>query len=70
MAIKEIQKEMLSLESPERVKLIEMLWESLDKTDAVIEKEWADESESRYQAYKNGEIQAISLDDVKKKISR
>lgn len=42
----------LGLNVIDRIHLAEILLESLDKTDAEIEKIWVKESENRYQAYK------------------
>jgi len=51
-----------------KICLLEMLLESLDKTDLEIEAAWVAESERRYAAYKRGEIQGSTLDEVKKRI--
>jgi len=70
MSIQELQKEMLSLKTSERVQLLELLWESLDKTDPEIEQIWVKESESRYKAYKDGNVVPIPLEDLKKKMDQ
>ena len=54
----------LSLRPAERLKLIELIARSLDKEDDNIEKIWAEEAEKRYDAYINGKVKTISLDEV------
>jgi putative addiction module component (TIGR02574 family) len=48
----------------ERIKLVEHLLDTLDKTDPEIDTIWADESESRLDAYLRGEAEAIAATDV------
>jgi putative addiction module component (TIGR02574 family) len=64
MLPKEIKIGVLKLNVIDRLKLVEILLESLNKTDEEIEKIWIAESENRYRAYKEGRINGISLDDV------
>ncbi|MFK5927454.1 MAG: addiction module protein [Desulfuromusa sp.] len=42
--------------------------DSLDKTDAEIEALWIKESEGRYQAYKDGKLQGIPLEQIRARI--
>jgi putative addiction module component (TIGR02574 family) len=49
-------------------KELEMQVLSLDKPDPEIEAAWVAESERRYGAYKRGEIQGSTLDEMKKRI--
>jgi putative addiction module component (TIGR02574 family) len=65
---KELQVKTLSLNPIDKIRLVEMLLESLDKADPEIEAAWVAESERRYAAYKRGEIQGATLDEVKKRI--
>lgn len=44
----------MQLRPAERLQFIEKLTESLDKSDKEIEKIWAEESEKRFQALKEG----------------
>ena len=59
--------EALTLMPSERAELIDKLLVSLDKPDHEIEKQWAKEAEDRIDAYDQGKIKAISLEDVLKK---
>ena len=61
MLTEQIQTEALKLKPVEKVRLAESLLSSLDQSDPEIEKKWINESERRYEAYKNGELQAIPL---------
>jgi putative addiction module component (TIGR02574 family) len=62
---KELQAQILSLNS---IGLVEMLLESLDKTDPEIEAAWVAESERKYAAYRRGIIQGSTLEEVKKRM--
>ena len=68
MIAKELQAQTLSLNPIDKIRLVEILLESLDKSDSEIEAAWVAESERRYAAYKRGEIQGSTLDEVKKRI--
>ena len=60
MSLASIQKEIFQLDSEERVKLIDLLWESLDEARIKeIEAKWAAESEERIDAFERGELSAI-----------
>jgi len=61
---KDILKEAIRLEPTEKVKLVDQLITSLDKPDKELDKLWAEEAESRLDAYKQGKLKAISLEDV------
>jgi len=61
---KDILKEAIQLEPTEKVKLVDQLVTSLDKPDKDIDKLWAEEVESRLDAYKQGKLKAISLEEV------
>lgn len=55
---------MLRLKEMEKIHLIELLYDSLEKRDDKIEKEWADESDRRLVAYEKGEIKAKDVQSV------
>ena len=57
----------LALPLKERLELAERLLSSVDPSDQ-IDKLWAIEAEERIDAYEKGEMQAISSEDVFKKI--
>ena len=60
----EILKEAISLPSSEQAKLVDQLISYLDKPDSELDKLWAEEAESRLNAYKNGDLKAVSLETV------
>jgi putative addiction module component (TIGR02574 family) len=49
------------LSPEERIKLIEDLQSSLESIDPEIDREWAEEARDRLNAYRRGEIEAITL---------
>ncbi len=59
-----LRKEILNLKALERVHLVEILLESLDKPDVEVQKIWIEESEKRYDAYKAGRIKASSYEEI------
>ena len=65
MIVEEIKRNALKLNAVDRVHLAETLLDSLDKTDAQIEKIWVLESEKRYKAYKEGRIKGIPLEQLR-----
>ena len=60
----EILKEAIALRPSEQAKLVDHLISLLDKPDPELDKLWAEEAESRLEAYKNGKLKAISLEEV------
>ncbi len=67
MITEELREKTLGLKPIDKIHLIEIMLESLDKTDPEIEKEWVAESEARYDAYKKGDIEAIPLEKITEK---
>jgi putative addiction module component (TIGR02574 family) len=60
MSLASIQKEIFQLDSQERARLIDLLWESLDGSRIKeIEAKWAAESEERIDAFDRGELSAV-----------
>jgi len=60
MSLTSIQNEIVHLSPTERAKLIDILWESLDKERVKeIEAKWAVESEERIDAVDRGELQTL-----------
>jgi putative addiction module component (TIGR02574 family) len=49
------------LSEVEKIRILEFIFDSLDKPDADVETKWVNESEKRYQAYKEGKIHGISI---------
>lgn len=61
---KKILEQAIALSPIERAKLIDQLMFSLDKPDQELDKQWAEEAESRLEAYKKGEMQSLSVEEV------
>ena len=63
--IKELEKQAIRLPTPERAKLAEHLINSLDEEeDPDAERLWIEESERRYQKYKQGKVKAKTANKV------
>lgn len=65
--VKSVINQALNLSPEERAMLADQLLDSLEAPDAELDKLWAEEAESRLEAYRNGELQGVSLTDVLKK---
>ena len=70
MITQEIKKEVLNLKPIDKIRIAELIFDSLDQPDTKVEKIWIDESEKRYKAYKKNQIRGISLSDVKEKYKK
>jgi len=57
-------KDALSLDAPSRAELVDELLASLDRPDAEADALWAEEAESRIDAYDRGEIKSVSVHEV------
>lgn len=68
--VDQLAKKAFGLKPTERIRLVEAILFSLDKPDADIEQSWIVESESRYEAYKRGEIEAVDWREIKKRYER
>ena len=60
----DILKEAISLRPSEQAKLVDQLISVLDKPDSELDKLWAEEAESRLDAFKNGKLKSVSLEEV------
>lgn len=69
-SVNQLAEKAIGLTPTERIRLVEAILYSLDKPDPDIEQSWVAESESRYQAYKKGELEAIDWDEVRKRFER
>jgi len=67
MKLKTLENELLSLNPNEKIRLVELVFDSLDKPDPGIEELWVKESEERYQAFKDGQLKGTALSNVKKR---
>ncbi len=63
----QILKKILILPPSEKAELIDKLISSLDEPDKEIEKLWANEAESRIDAYQQGKIKTLTLREVLEK---
>ncbi|SJM96196.1 addiction module protein [Crenothrix polyspora] len=54
----------LTLPAVERVKIIDQLLSSLDEADTRLDTIWAEEAETRLDAFERGEIRSIPLEDI------
>ena len=70
MVTKEIKEKILALNEVERVRLAEFIFDSLDKPDPEVEQKWIEESERRYQAYKEGRIQPVSINEIRQRYKK
>jgi putative addiction module component (TIGR02574 family) len=66
-ASKEILKEALNLTPVEKAELIDKLLYSLDKPDKELDKLWVEEAEDRIDAYDQGKIKALTIQEVLEK---
>ena len=60
----DILKEAISLRPLDQAKLVDQLIAVLDAPDPELDKLWADEAKSRYDAFKSGKLKSIALEDV------
>jgi putative addiction module component (TIGR02574 family) len=65
MIAEEIKNNALRMNPIDRIRLAEILLESLDKTDEQIEQAWAVESEKRFKAYKEGRVKGIPIEQLR-----
>jgi len=60
----DVLKEAILLKPTEKAMLVDHLLSSLDKPDTELDKLWANEAESRLDAYNQGKLKAVTLDEV------
>ena len=71
MSLTAIQEEALNLPADDRLRLIDLLWESLPGPElASREAAWAAESERRIDAYESGELTARDAGEVLAELKR
>ncbi len=61
---KELIDSVLQLKPAERMRLLNVIYGSLERPDATIDELWYDEAERRLAAYKAGEVQGIPVGEV------
>jgi putative addiction module component (TIGR02574 family) len=64
MSKNDIIEQALTLAPVDRLLLVELLQESLDKPDPEIDRIWAEEARRRLQAYRDGRVTAIPMEEV------
>ncbi len=64
MRSKDILKEALNLEPAEKFIIVEGLLKSLDEPDSEMDKIWGDEAERRLEAYREGKLKGIPLEEI------
>ncbi len=68
--IKALSEQARQLTPEERIELIEDLQQSLVSPDPEIDRAWAEEARDRLDAYRRGEMQAKTLEEVMRKYKR
>ncbi len=64
MSSKEILEQAKDLKAEERFMIIEELLKSLDEPDRKIDEIWAEEAEKRLNAYRDGKLEGIPMEEV------
>ena len=64
MGTTDVIEQALKLKASERYFLLEMLHQSLDKPDPKIDHIWREEAMRRVKAYDEGELAAVSMEEV------
>ena len=64
MSAKELLDEAMKLKQDERFALVEGLIKSLDEPDRKLDEIWAEESEKRLEAYREGTLEGIPMEKV------
>ncbi len=70
MVTEEIKEKILALNEVDRLRLAEFIFDSLDKPDPEVEQKWIEESEQRYQAYKEGKIHPVNISEIKQRYEK
>lgn len=64
MSTKEIMEQALKLKPEERFTLVEGLIKSLDEPDKGLDEIWAEEAEKRLNAYREGRLEGIPMEEI------
>lgn len=67
MSTKELLDAAMKLKPEERFTLLEGLIKSLDEPDKKLDEIWAQESEKRLKAYREGKLEGIPMEEVFRK---
>lgn len=64
MGMKELLDEAMKLKPEERFILVEGLIKSLDEPDKQLDEIWAEESEKRLKAYREGRLDGSTMEEI------
>ena len=64
MSTKELLDEAMKLKQEDRFTLVESLIKSLDEPDKKLDDIWAEESEKRLKAYREGKLEGIPMEEI------
>ena len=64
MSTKELFDAAMKLKHEERLTLVEGLIQSLDEPDRKLDEIWAEESEKRLKAYREGKLEGIPMEEI------
>ncbi|MBN2012215.1 addiction module protein [candidate division KSB1 bacterium] len=70
MLISELENEVLKLDEIEKIRLLEIIFESLEKPDTKIQDTWINESEKRYLAFQKGKTKSVTFEDIMKRLQQ
>jgi putative addiction module component (TIGR02574 family) len=64
MSSKEILEQAKDLKAEERFMIVEGLSKSLDEPDRKIDEIWAEEAEKRLNAYRDGKLEGVPMEEI------
>lgn len=64
MDTEELLNEAIKLKPEDRFALIEGILKSLDEPDKTIDEIWSEEAEKRLEAYRDGKLEAVSMENL------
>ncbi|MGM0540194.1 MAG: addiction module protein [Thermodesulfobacteriota bacterium] len=64
MDTEELLSEAIKLKPEDRFALIEGILKSLDEPDKTIDEIWSEEAEKRLEAYRDGKLEAVSMENL------
>ncbi|MBF0532959.1 MAG: addiction module protein [Candidatus Omnitrophica bacterium] len=70
MTVKDLEQQILKLNTVERIHVVENILDSLHTPDPKIEKAWIAESEKRYADFKKGLIKSVPYETVLKRLNK
>jgi len=62
--------EIRALSEEDKLRLLDIILNELDKPDPEIDKVWANEARKRWNAYKEGRLETISYEDLMTRYKR